>query len=190
MSKPEHQSTFTITPVRNAADLTNLISLFHAYAGSLGFDLAFQDFDAEMSSMPGKYSPPGGELLLARNERGVAIGCVGLRPLPSASAEEVRICEMKRLYVTPTGRGTGVGKALASTVIDVAGRLGYSEMRLDTLPSMVAALQMYRSFGFEDIEAYYETPLQGTHFLALKLPKHENTTATPDPAQENYVSLG
>ncbi len=80
---------------------------------------------------------------------------------------------MKRLYVTPAGRGTGVGRALGSAVIEAAEKLGYSEIRLDTLPSMTAALNMYRSFGFEDIAPYYTTPLQGTHFLALRLPRRQ-----------------
>jgi len=76
---------------------------------------------------------------------------------------------MKRLYVSPAGRGTGIGRALASAIIEVAEDLGYREVRLDTLPSMVAALDMYRSFGFVEIEPYYKTPLQGTHFLRLTL---------------------
>ncbi|KIV78580.1 hypothetical protein PV11_06223 [Exophiala sideris] len=164
-------NAFTITAVRNPTDLKDTISLFYAYAGSLGFDLAFQNFDAEMAAMPGKYSPPQGELLIARNSDGLAIGCVGLRPLPSPDSN-LPISEMKRLYVTPSGRGTGVGKALALGIIAVAKQLGYSEMRLDTLPSMVAALKMYRTFGFEDIPPYYQTPLEGTHFLALKLDQH------------------
>jgi len=167
MSNSNH--SFSIFPVRNDSDLADTISLFYAYAASLGFDLAFQNFDAEMAGMPGKYSPPEGDLLLARNEAGTAIGCAGLRPLPSNDSP-TRVCEMKRLYVTPTGRGTGVGKALASTIIATAEKLGFAEMRLDTLPTMLAALNMYRAFGFEDIPAYYDTPLEGTHFLALKLP--------------------
>jgi len=159
-----------ITPVRHASDLTDTIGLFYAYAASLGLDLAFQGFDAEMAAMPGKYSPPAGELLLARNSAGTAVGCVGLRPLPSAGPG---VCEMKRLYVAPEGRGSGVGKALASSAIDAAERCGYREIRLDTLPSMVAALCMYRAFGFGDIEPYYDTPLEGTHFLSLKLPRQQ-----------------
>ncbi|EXJ71234.1 uncharacterized protein A1O5_05040 [Cladophialophora psammophila CBS 110553] len=170
---------FSITPVRHPADLRDTISLFFAYAGSLGFDLAFQNFDNEMAGMPGKYSPPQGELLLARSETGVAIGCVGLRPFPSTGAGG-KVCEMKRLFVTQAGRGTGVGKALASFIIAMAEKLGYDEMRLDTLPSMVVALKMYRDFGFESIAAYYETPLEGTHFLSLKLPRQAKNEPDAD----------
>ncbi|KAL2419693.1 hypothetical protein ABEF95_004800 [Exophiala dermatitidis] len=162
---------FNISAVRGQPDLADTIELFYAYAGSLGIDLGFQNFDAEMAGMPGKYAPPEGELLLARDDHGRPIGCVGLRPLPSTkdNDDERKVCEMKRLYVSPSGRGTGVGRALALGIIAAARKLGYSEMRLDTLPSMVAALKMYRSLGFKDIDPYYETPLEGTHFLALQL---------------------
>lgn len=181
--QPTHQR-FNITPVRNATDLADTITLFHAYAASLGFDLAFQNFSAEMAGMPGKYSPAaGGELLIARDiASGKAIGCVGLRSLAllpgapddgdTAGSSDVRkCCEMKRLYVTPEGRGTGVGKALVSRILDVAETLGYAEVRLDTLPQMVAALNMYRAIGFLEIHAYYDTPMEGTHFLSLTLPR-------------------
>lgn len=160
------QSSFVITPVRSQPDLQDTIALFYEYAQSLGFDLSFQDFDGEMAAMPGKYTPPTGELLLARNWSGGAIGCVALRPLGLHG-----VCEMKRLYVPPAGRGTGVGTALAVKIIEIAAKLGYSEMRLDTLPSMKAAIGLYERFGFVDIEAYYTTPMEGTRFLSLKLPR-------------------
>lgn len=168
--------TFSITPVRTATDLASAITLFHAYATSLGIDLSFQNFSAEMSGMPGKYSPEaGGELLLARDiASGEAVGCVALRSLslPTEGAPSSISCsEMKRLYVAPMGRGTGVGKALAAGILDAAETLGYGEVRLDTLPTMVAARNMYRALGFVEIEPYYETPLEGTHFLSLRLPR-------------------
>lgn len=99
--------SFSITKVSSDEDLADTASLFEAYAISLGFDLTFQDFATEMAQMPGKYSPPTGTLLLARNDAHDAIGCVGLRRLDDG------ICEMKRLYVDPKGRGSGLGKALA-----------------------------------------------------------------------------
>jgi ribosomal protein S18 acetylase RimI-like enzyme len=172
---PELAASIAITPVRSPEDLSSTIILFHAYAKSLGFDLAFQNFDVEMANMPGKYSPPNGGLLLARNDAGLAIGCVALRPLPS-TAKAGKVCEMKRLYVSPEGRGAGVGKGLAEAIIKEAEDLGYEEMRLDTLPSMTAALTMYRNFGFENIPAYYDTPLAGTHFLSLRLPMRRDGT--------------
>jgi ribosomal protein S18 acetylase RimI-like enzyme len=181
MSKPGDEEP-KITPVRNATDLADTIKLFYAYAESLGIDLSFQGFDAEMAGMPGKYAPPQGELLLARNSKDEAIGCVGLRPLPHT---DNKVAEMKRLYVAPDGRGTGVGKALASQLISTAASLGYDEVRLDTLSSMVAAIKMYRALGFEDIPAYYDTPLQETHFLRLRIPRQ---STSPQTAHTNVPS--
>jgi ribosomal protein S18 acetylase RimI-like enzyme len=155
---------FTITPVRTATDLSAAIQLIQAYTTMLGFSLSFQDFDTEMANMPGKYAPPAGELLLARSTTGEAIGCVAMRPI-----EPRGCCEMKRLYVTPVGRGTGVGKALANAIIDVAERLGYREMRLDTLESMKAAAGMYQRLGFVEIEKYYVNPMDGVRYMGKKL---------------------
>ena len=160
------ESSFIITSVRTPKDLEDTVALFYEYAKWLGFDLNFQNFDEEMAAMPGKYAPPKGELILACNRKGVAIGCAALRPLGSEG-----VCEMKRLYVAEAGRGMGVGKRLAQTVIGIAEILGYSEMRLDTLPRMKTAVGMYERLGFCQIDAYYETPMEGTMFLSLKLPR-------------------
>lgn len=137
--------------------------LFQAYAQSLDVDLAYQDFAAELAGLPGKFAPPHGEILLALRD-GEPVGCVALRPL-----DENGICEMKRLYVAPAMRGSGLGKALVEQLIDAARSRGYRQMRLDTLPSMAAAQTMYRALGFEPIQPYYDTPVEGTVFLGLKL---------------------
>ena len=50
---------FRIAPVRTANDLASTVRLFRAYASSLDIDLTYQDFEAEMEAMPGKYAPPG-----------------------------------------------------------------------------------------------------------------------------------
>jgi ribosomal protein S18 acetylase RimI-like enzyme len=155
---------FYITPVRSADDLSATVELFKAYAASLEIDLAYQDFAAELAAMPGKYSSPDGELLLARDIEGRPLGCVGLRPLASDGC-----CEMKRLYVSPRGRGLGLGKALVDAVIAAAQAIGYREMRLDTLPTMTSAIALYRASGFVAIEPYYDTPVAGTHFLGRRL---------------------
>jgi ribosomal protein S18 acetylase RimI-like enzyme len=82
---------------------------------------------------------------------------------------EPGVCEMKRLYVAPQGRGRGAGKALARAVIEAARKRGYHEMRLDTLPTMADAQRLYRSLGFTEIAPYYVTPIAGTVFMSLKL---------------------
>lgn len=153
-----------IIPVRSTADLKATERLFSDYASSLGVDLAFQDFAAELATLPGKYAAPAGELLLARDSHGGPLGCVGLRPLLPDGC-----CEMKRLYVAPRGRGLGLGKTLIDAIIKEGVRIGYREMRLDTLPGMIEAVALYRKAGFLPIEPYYDTPLAGTTFLGRSL---------------------
>jgi ribosomal protein S18 acetylase RimI-like enzyme len=150
--------------VRGADDLAAATALFRAYASSLEIDLAYQDFEAEMAAMPGKYAPPDGELLLAKDADGTALGCVALRPFGPQGC-----CEMKRLYVVPKARGRGLGVALGSAIVKAAQRMGYREMLLDTLPSMTAAIAMYRKLGFATAGAYYDTPVAGTVFMRRAL---------------------
>lgn len=132
-SQPNHPNNphYTITPVRTPQDLEALIALFTTDAASLSLDLSFQDFQAEMASMPGKYaSERGGELLLARGREqdsdgeprarfrdGTPLGCVPFRPLPQSSPECKHVCEMKHLYVSPQARGLGLGRALEISVL-------------------------------------------------------------------------
>jgi ribosomal protein S18 acetylase RimI-like enzyme len=141
--------------------------LFEEYAASLDISLCFQDFDDELSSLPGAYAPPRGRLLLASRGKESA-GCVALRPL------EPEICEMKRLYVRPAYRSDGVGRLLAERVIHEAATAGYRRMRLDTLPTMQAALQLYRRLGFREIAPYTTNPLGGAVFLELQLNRSPN----------------
>ncbi|KAL8753075.1 MAG: hypothetical protein Q9199_005300 [Rusavskia elegans] len=154
----------TIESVRCKTDLEDTKGLFIAYAESLGIDLSFQDFQAELDTLPGKYAAPAGELLLARDVDGSPIGCVALRPMHQPGC-----CEMKRLYVAPAGRRRGLGRILATAIIEAAVKLTYCEIKLDTLPSMTAAVALYEQLGFRQTDPYYYTPLSGTRFLARKL---------------------
>jgi ribosomal protein S18 acetylase RimI-like enzyme len=154
---------FSIKPVRSDAHLAAVAALFDAYAASLDIDLSYQGYGAERAGLPGKYAPPSGALLLALDEDEAPLGCVALRRLsPSA-------CEMKRLYVAPAGRGLGLGRALAEAALEAARAAGYGELRLDTLPSMGAAIALYERMGFERIAPYYEGAPEGTIFLARTL---------------------
>ncbi len=136
--------------------------LFCEYAESIGVDIEYQGFSAELDSLPGEYGPPSGALLLA-GENGVYVGCVALRQL------EDGICEMKRLFVAPAGRGKGLGLQLAKAIIDRAGELGYEKMRLDTLETMIEARQLYKGLGFITTEPYCYNPLPGAEFYELEL---------------------
>jgi ribosomal protein S18 acetylase RimI-like enzyme len=147
---------------RGAADLDAVRRLVLDYAAGLGFSLDFQGFDEEVATLPGKYAPPRGALFLAR-AGGAAVGTVGVRPIAPD------IAEMKRLYVAPAHRGTGLGHRLADAAIGFAREAGYAAMRLDTLETMTAPMALYRSFGFVEIPAYYVNPVPGVRYFELRL---------------------
>lgn len=223
--------SFHIHPARTAAEIQTATSLITAYVETLDIDLAYQDFSTEIESMPGKYAPPEGDILLAIDDSDISassgvgerekevevddynvdqgrckkcerdrssgkdeeedinitsrvLGCVALRPLslsspsPSPSplpttssspTQKQNPCELKRLYVHPSARGRGIGRALLRAIIAHARTRGYTEMRLDTLSDMRGAMALYRDAGFEETEAYYETPVRDTVFFALRL---------------------
>jgi ribosomal protein S18 acetylase RimI-like enzyme len=157
--------------------------LFEEYARHLGHDLAFQDFATELATLPGKYAPPGGAILLAATgslasagacdpfepDRGCAdavAGCVALRPLGEPAERSV---EMKRLWVRAPWRRTGLGRRLAEASVERARQLGYGRIRLDTLASMAPALGLYRSLGFREIPPYYPNPLPDVVYLEKTL---------------------
>ena len=146
----------------HAAELEQVRQFFRNYAGWLGVDLSYQNFDDEMATLPGRYEAPEGRLFYATVE-GKGAGCVGIRPLAEG------VCELKRLYVEPTFRGLGVGRELALAAIRAARRIGYRKIMLDTLPAMRMAVKLYRELGFSAAPAYYQTPVEGTQFLALDL---------------------
>lgn len=152
-----------ILPARTADELQSVADLIRAYEGSL-HGLGYQDFESGSGDLPGAYASPQGELLLARNAFGRPAGCAGLRPLDRAGR-----CEMKRLYVSPEARGTGLGRALVQAIVEAARRAGYREMLLDTHETMSAAQALYRSVGFEPTDAYCDVPVPGAIFMRLRL---------------------
>lgn len=152
----------SIDEVRSSDELLQTRSLFEEYAAALEVDLGFQGFEEELATLPGSYARPEGRLLLASCDGQVA-GCVALRRLVGDT------CEMKRLYVRPQFRDRGVGRSLVERIISEAGQAGYARMRLDSLPSMAAAITLYRQLGFRDIPAYRDNPVPGSTFLELQL---------------------
>lgn len=136
--------------------------LIEEYTASLGLNLDFQQFDRELQHFPGHYASPDGRVLLAKSETQVA-GCGCLRRLAGD------VCEMKRLYMKSEYRGRALGKQLALAAIHEANLIGYRSMKLDTLPTMSAAMALYEALGFRSIEPYYDNPIEGALFFELKL---------------------
>jgi len=149
-------------PADLACDLPVVRQLFREYSESLDIDLCFQNFEAELASLPGKYASPEGRLLLAWDASQV-MGCVALRPI------DTETCEMKRLYIKPIARGQHLGRRLAKQICHESKVAGYRRICLDTLPTMTAALQIYEALGFKQIEPYVFNPIDGAIFLGLEL---------------------
>jgi len=144
-------------------DQLNIIrKLFTEYTNWLGFDLSFQNYEEEFAELPGKYKPPKGRLLLALYNSKV-VGCGGLREFAKG------VCEMKRMYIKPKYRRKGIGRKLAIALIKEAKKIGYKRMRLDTVPWMKEAIELYYSLGFKKIKPYRYNPIKGSLFLELIL---------------------
>jgi ribosomal protein S18 acetylase RimI-like enzyme len=136
--------------------------LFEEYSRGVGVDLCFQNFSKELADLPGDYIPPRGALLIGLVDDEAA-GCIALH----SWADD--IAEMKRLFVRPTARGSGLGRELALAVVERARSAGYRRLRLDTLPSMQSAIRLYRSLGFEEIPPYRANPVPGSLFFERDL---------------------
>ena len=150
------------TPVLLAATR----QIFREYAGQLGIDLCFQNFDEELAALPADYAAPHGCLLLAMLDGEVA-GCCALRPLDNVDYPNAS--EMKRLYVREAHRRSGLGRQLAEAILDAARVAGYHCVLLDTLSDMEAARALYEDLGFKDIPPYYHNPIAGAHYLKVDL---------------------
>ena len=157
----------SVLPAFSDSDIQVVRQLFRQYAASLVIDLSFQNFEHELASLPGDYSPPRGDLFLCHAD-GSAVGCIGLRPFSESMGE------LKRLYVVPAFRGRGLARSLVSAAIAAARRIGYSALVLDTLASMHLAIALYESFGFERTDAYYANPLPDVLYFRASLEPNRN----------------
>lgn len=159
-----------ITQAQTQADLDAVRTLLRAYAASLGPDLPYS-LEPELAALPGQYAPPRGTLLLARGPQGHPQGCIAIRPLALPGT-----CEVKRLYVQGTARGTGTGHALLTAALAFATAAGHNQVLLDTLPAMAAARRLYQAHGFTPVPPYHDDdPTPGLVYLGHTLPP-----TTPD----------
>lgn len=143
-----------IVEVRDAVQFEAAKALIVEYSELPHIAGRWRDPAAEIAALPGEYVPPTGAMLLAMDGDTV-LGVVCLRGIEPAG-----VCEMKRLYVSPAGRGRGVGEALSLAVMGHARSLGYTTMKLDTAPELAAARALYGKLGFHEIPRYldYQSP--------------------------------
>lgn len=154
--------SIAIAEARWPDDRATVEALFREYVSSLAEDISFQNVGDELAALPGKYARPAGVVLIAWDESQAA-GAIAYRMV------EPGVCEMKRLYVRPAFRGSGLGRELAEELIEDARANGYRTMLLDTLASMQSARALYRDLGFVPVAPYYDNPLPGVAYMALEL---------------------
>jgi len=153
----------TFVQVTTHEEIEQARSLFEEYAAALGISLCFQNFEHELATLPGKYSPPRGRLFLVLTGEDL-VGCVALREI------DENVCEMKRLFLRPAFRGKGFGRVMVDAIVNAGREIGYKKMRLDTMTGkMDAAINLYLQAGFKEIPPYYDTPIVETSFLELVL---------------------
>jgi ribosomal protein S18 acetylase RimI-like enzyme len=139
-------------------ELASVRELFAEYARSVDEPCCFAGFERELAELPRGYVA----VLLAQ-EDGSAAGCVALRAL------DARTAEIKRLYVRPAFRGRSIGRSLAQAAIATARSGGYQRVVLDSLPTMRAALTLYRELDFREAAPYLPEPTPGAKCFELSL---------------------
>lgn len=138
--------------------LAEVKQLIIEYTKFLNRDLSFQSIDAELKDLSEKYLPPEGRLICAEIDNKI-VGCVAYHK------HDKNRCEMKRLYVREEYRKFHVGKKLVEAILNCAKSDGYSEMVLDTIKPLESAIHLYKKFGFEEIEPYYNNPMNDVIYM-------------------------
>lgn len=141
------------------AAVKGLVLEFVAWANTQDPDAqtapTFNDLEAELDGLPGKYAPPTGSFLLATNDDR-SLGCVAFRQLDQDTVE------LKRMYVRPDQRGNGIGSKLVQELLEVARVQGRKRIVLDSYHTMTGAHKIYRAAGFRDVAAHEGFP---EHYL-------------------------
>jgi carbonic anhydrase len=158
-----------VVAARTEAEWAAAERLVRAYLAELPFPVDFQDVDAELADLPGAYGAPDGAMLLVvggehgdGNER-APVGVAGIRRFDAEDGE------LKRMYLVPAARGRGTGRALAVAAIGAARARGYRRLLLDTVGRLEAAIALYRSLGFVEVDAYRHNPIDDARYFALDL---------------------
>ena len=137
-----------------------LVALYLAEIAVLfpgGFDPA-----VSVSADPEELSPPHGVFLVVRGDDDNAIGCGGVKLLDPATAE------VKRMWLDPSARGQGAGRALLEALEEAARGLGATKACLDTNALLESALGLYRKAGWQEVAAYNNNAY-ATHWFSKQL---------------------
>ncbi|WP_262693697.1 GNAT family N-acetyltransferase [Kordiimonas aquimaris] len=148
-----------IITAEQQSDFASAKKLFQAYADSLDYSIEYQGFSSEMARFPDGY-----KLILLAALNGQPVGAVGLK-----ESDGDKVCEMKRMFVEPAGRGRNIGRLLAERLIQQAKTLGYKTMLLDTLQRWKPAYSLYQSLGFTETEPFEHFPQPDVVYMKLLL---------------------
>jgi len=168
-------AAITITPATGPSDMALMRELFREYRAGVGDCHCFDGFETEIADLPGRYRPPHGTLLIARDGEqtagGVALAAIHMEPsdVDAPDADADMDIEMKRLYVRPPWRGNGLGRHLTERVIDMAQSRGQRWLYLDTLPAMIEARRLYTALGFVQCPPFSPAPTPGAIYMRLDL---------------------
>ncbi|WP_319531031.1 GNAT family N-acetyltransferase [uncultured Cohaesibacter sp.] len=116
-------------------------------------------FDVNLSSDPESQDmePPRGTFLLAISD-GMPIGCVGLKGTDKGYGE------VKRLWIAQSARGMGLARQLMDETERWARDLGISLLRLDSNSVLSNAVEMYRRWGWDEIDRFNDDPYPDVFF--------------------------
>lgn len=173
-SESESYADTVLRRVNWSADLDTVRKLFQDYrqwladhqadpsASGVIVPAGLVRIDQEIADLPGVYGAPSGDIILAFRRKAL-VACGALREL------EPKVGEIKRIYVRADHRGKGFGPRLTGALLDRARELGYKRVRVDTLPTMTAAIQFYQEMGFKPIPPYRPHPVPNALFFEYKL---------------------
>ncbi|MCP3469399.1 bifunctional helix-turn-helix transcriptional regulator/GNAT family N-acetyltransferase [Bradyrhizobium sp. CCGUVB1N3] len=118
-----------------------------------------QGFDVKLSRDPDAKDMvrPRGSFIVAMSDS-LPIGCVGLKGTDHGYAE------IKRLWVSPSARGLGLGRRLMDAAESAARELGITVLRLDTNSALPEAGQLYRRTGWSEIPRFNDDPYPDLFF--------------------------
>ncbi len=152
------ENNIHIRHAKSKADIASAKALIVDFIHELPVSVDFQDVHGELDEFPARFE----SVLVAETEAGEIVGVVALKDLSSYA---VGTSELKRMYISPSVRGLGVGKQMVERLVEDARTRGYSCMMLDTLWRLAPAVRLYEQCGFKHRAAYYDNPYEDAVFM-------------------------